>query len=343
MTRFTRRSFLAASAAAATAVAVPGRALTLDPPPCGGCLMESYPTITTRAAGKLRLLLITDTHYCASPPRQDRRTTDHIARLVDRWQPDAIVHTGDLWTETEDQDCLRFAEIAADQMGKFGVPWAYARGNHDVARPADDDRCREMLAATPHSLYSPRAWQDNYRVEVKSPGAGRPFFNLFLLNNAYRRLLGFHPEQLEWFGREAARVRELYGADLPAFAFFHIPLPEWYTVIDNGTARGVKFEKCCIEDGSPGAFKALTAPGQVKAMFCGHDHTNNYHGMLDGVHLEYVRSTGQGTYGQILVKGGTLVEVDATGPEFKFETFTVLPDGRKFIFKRRVLRNQFDQ
>ena len=337
-----RRSFFKTTAVGSVAVAAaPARAL--DPPPCGDCLMESYPTITTRTEGKLRLLLVTDTHYCASPGRQDRRTTDHIRRLLDRWEPDAMVHTGDLWTETEDQDCLRYAEWAVAEMEKFGVPWAYARGNHDVCLPSDDDRCREMLATAPHGLYSPKAWEDNYRVEVKSPGAGRPFWSLYLLNNAYRRLLGFHPEQLEWFSGEAARVRELYGADLPAFAFFHIPLPEWKTIIDNGTARGVKFEKICMEAGSPGAFAALTAPGQARAMFCGHDHTNNYHGTLNGVRLEYVRSTGQGTYGGMTVlKGGTLVEVDATGAAPSFQTFTVMPDGRKFVYKRRVLKDQFE-
>ena len=60
--------------------------------------------------------------------------------------------------------------------------------------------------------------------------------------------------------------------------------------------------------------------------------------------IEYVRSTGQGTYGGMTVlKGGTLVEVDATGAEPKFSTSTVMPDGRRFVYKRRVFKHQFDK
>jgi len=333
-----RRAFIKAVAAGAVAAAAPRLSRAINCASANCRPMESYPTVIARESGRLRLLLATDLHYCAHPGRQDLRTSDHLRRMTDKFQPDAVIVCGDMWYENPEGKGLSFCEFACGEMGKLGVPWAFARGNHDTVSPEHDDRARELLASARNSLYARNAWQDCYRVEVKSPGAGRLFWNLYLLNNAYPKLRGFRREQLEWFGREAARVRELYGADLPAFACFHIPLPEWQDAIANRSARGVKLEKVSIEDGSAGAFEALAAPDQVRAMFCGHDHVNNFHGTLKGVYIEYVRGTGQGSYGGMrLRKGATLAEVDTTGPEPVFHTATVLPSGKKFTFQRRVI------
>jgi len=326
-----RRSFLAASAAAAAApllasATVPG----FSRPPA------EVPAVVTREAGKLRILAITDLHYFWRPGSHDRRTSDHLRRLTEQYHPELIVNCGDFWMENPEGKGLEYCKYATGEIEKLGVPWVFARGNHDMVSPDDEAPAREVLTTAPHSLYRGADSLDNYRVEISSPGADRPFWNIYLLNNAYPALKGFHQEQLDWFAAEAAKVRALDG-DLPAFAFFHIPLIEWKTMVDSGDARGVKLEPISVEEGSPGAFAALKKENQVRAMFCGHDHLNNYRGQYEGVHLEFLRSTGQGGYGGMQVaKGATLIELDASGPVAKFETFTVMPDGRKFAYRRRV-------
>ena len=280
---------------------------------------------------------MTDLHYFWHPGRQDRRTSAHLRRFVDAYRPDMIVNCGDLWMNNPESKGLSYCEYAVGEMERLGLPWAFARGNHDQVDRQCDAEARQVLASAPHSLYRGAATLDCYRVEVRSAGADKPFWGLYLLNNAYPGLHGFHKEQLDWFAAEAARVRAAYG-DLPAFAFFHIPLIEWKLMADAGNARGVQEEPTTMEEGSPGAFAAMKKENQVRAMFCGHNHIDNFYGEYEGIHLEYLRSTGQGGYGGMwLNKGATLIDLDATGTPV-FTTATVMPDGRKFTYQRRVGR-----
>lgn len=47
----------------------------------------------------------------------------------------------------------------------------------------------------------------------------------------------------------------------------------------------------------------------MSVVFSGHDHNNDYHGLLNGVDLAYVRKTGFGSYGPPISmrRGGRLL------------------------------------
>ena len=176
MTNLSRRSFLSAASAAA---AVP--------------LLSSFPrlaraevqpaVITPKTPGKLRLLGFTDVHYFWHP-HHDARTSRELKAHVDRWQPDAVVVCGDLWMNNPDGKGLSYCEFAIGELEKLGVPWAFARGNHDQVDQDKDAVARKMLTDAPHSLYRGAETLDCYRVEVRSAGADKPFWGLYLSNNA---------------------------------------------------------------------------------------------------------------------------------------------------------------
>lgn len=44
-----------------------------------------------------------------------------------------------------------------------------------------------------------------------------------------------------------------------------------------------------------GLFAAAVEKGNMKAMFCGHDHLNDYYGRLNNIILGYGRCTGTGS------------------------------------------------
>ena len=336
MTAIDRRSFLAASAVAAATpllASFPRLALAED-------ARVAPAIITPKEAGKLRILAVTDVHFFWHPDKNPR-TSAHLQYAAKKWQPDAIVVCGDLWMNNPEGKGLSYCKYAISEMEKLGLPWALARGNHDQVNPECNAEARALLTDAPHSLYRGAETLDCYRVEVRSAGADMPFWGLYLFNNAYPELHGFHQEQLDWFAAEAGKVRTLYG-DLPAFAFFHIPLIEWQMMSDAGNARGVRQEPTTLREGSPGAFAALKRENQIRAMFCGHNHQDNYFGEYQGIHLEYLRATGQGGYGGMHVsKGATLIDLDTTGSAPVFTTATVQPGGRKFTYQHKASRWPF--
>ncbi len=184
-----------------------------------------------------------------------------------------------------------------------------------------------------NSLYRGIPYDGSYRVEIKSPGQTAPFWNIIIVNNAMPES-GFKHEQIKWFKAETDRIKALYPTPPPAFIFQHVPLPQMATLRN---AKGVKFEPVNFELGIPEGFTAIKQAGFVKAVFCGHDHYNNYAGELDGIRLQYLRASGWAAYGgDKVAKGGTLITVDATGPEPKFDAVTVMPDGSTVEFKDPV-------
>ena len=87
----------------------------------------------------------------------------------------------------------------------------------------------------------------------------------------------------------------------PGLAYFHIPLPE-YASLDSSNMTGVKLEPAGNGISSPsvnsGFFTTLLAAGDVKAVFTGHDHLNDFCGKLTGIHLCYAGGFGYHAYGK---------------------------------------------
>lgn len=78
---------------------------------------------------------------------------------------------------------------------------------------------------------------------------------------------------------------------VPSLAFVHVPVPEFMDLWNRGAARGSKHEtvNCPMHDSR--LFRAAREMG-ISAIYSGHDHDNNYEGVLDGVRLAYGHKTG---------------------------------------------------
>ncbi len=88
----------------------------------------------------------------------------------------------------------------------------------------------------------------------------------------------------------------------PALAYFHIPLPEYKTVLESPKMiLGEQQEEISSPLVNSGLFTALLEAGDVKATFVGHDHVNDYCGNFFGIHLCYGGGTGYHAYGWVLI------------------------------------------
>ena len=139
------------------------------------------------------------------------------------------------------------------------------------------------------------------------------------------------PSQVDWYCKNSAEITENNNNHpLPSLAFFHIPLPEYNTLWDSKSTtsiniEGVKKEKVSCPKKNTGLFSAMLKNKDVMGTFVGHDHDNDYTGVLDGIMLSYGRKFGACSYGS-LEKGTRVIEL--TEGKNCFDTWIRNADGK---------------
>jgi hypothetical protein len=113
-----------------------------------------------------------------------------------------------------------------------------------------------------------------------------------------------HTDQIEWFSNQSAYLRSVEAAKKrappPALAWQHIPLPQHKTLQDSGTGMiGEAHEPVCSPNVDSGMALAYGEAKDVKAVTCGHDHSNEWCSAepVDGIYLCYDGHMGYGASG----------------------------------------------
>ena len=84
----------------------------------------------------------------------------------------------------------------------------------------------------------------------------------------------------------------------PGLAYFHIPLPEFWSFDSKNATKGVRQEGTYSASTNSGFFTTLVTRGDVKSVFVGHDHVNDFCGKLKGLNLCYGGGFGYHAYGK---------------------------------------------
>ncbi len=277
--------------------------------------------VKLNADGKLKILNLTDLHFFGEGMLIDTDTLKDIKQMVKKFEPDMIMITGDFWNENYNGEGMKRLEWSCHKIEKYKLPWAFAWGNHD--KLDDYNLGHKYLENSKYSLYRGAMDDGNYRIRVIDGRSDETVWNLIVLNDSRG---GLKREQLVWFKDEAGRIRKESGKVPPAFIFMHIPLVEYMEIARSGNAKGVMFESVCHDNSDRDSIPVFKESGMVKAIFCGHDHYNDYSGYIEGIQLVYGRSTGSAGYGADRVpKGGTLITID--GNDKSYEFVSVLPEG----------------
>ncbi|MCC6490965.1 MAG: metallophosphoesterase [Candidatus Hydrogenedentes bacterium] len=321
--RFKRRDFLKAGAASVGAVIL-GSAFSSD----GRARAETGPAygvaqLVIPHPSRLRILQFTDLHLFADEVHHesvDRQTCETMRELVKTAKPDLVMVTGDLWPENRDGMGEAYMQSAIERMEAMGVPWGFVWGNHDQL--PDYAAGHAAFENAKNSLYRGAATDGNYVIDILDQGTRRVWQLICLNSHEYGVKIA--PELQE-------KLTAVSTPPVPRIAFFHIPLKQYDTVWKNGTAAGVIGEDPCIADEDGSALAFLKSIG-VTACFCGHDHVNDYSGVVDGIELVYGRATGAGGYGvEILPKGGKLITINCRKKQHEWVSLT--PDGKRWTPK----------
>lgn len=285
------------------------------------------------ADGTFSILWATDFHLRRGPFSGRKETYALLDRAFTELKPDLTVITGDLLFSF---DALGMLTQFATFMEKHKQKWAYCFGNHDGAYTHNQVEIAHVLKQFPHALFSPGpSWVNGYsNYPVVLTSDGNPVQALILLDSHDSRVYQdarvgpdyLYPSQIAWY----TWVSEgLGGADL--FAFMHIPLPEFRDLWESGTALGVKEERTVtVPLENSGLFDAVLQEGTTKAVFCGHDHLNDFFGPWKGIWLYYGRSASFGSYGSpSFAKGVKTITLHKDNAPFEVRTYTLDDLGRK--------------
>lgn len=205
------------------------------------------------------------------------------------------------------------ARLFANLMESLGVYWTLSFGNHDTEAYSfyNRDEIAQFYSCGdfPHCIFTPGpqnlSGSGNQLIKVKD-NSGKISRAMFIFDShSYTNgdILGIrwqydniHDDQIEWYKNRLSSVNAEDKAaggkgNVKSFAFFHIPLTEyrdaWAELRDNGwkDTENVKYlggiagEKngtvyCGMNEDN--VFETFEDLGSTQAVFCGHDHFNNF-------------------------------------------------------------------
>lgn len=265
-----------------------------------------------------KVLVIADTHIGVGilSGNEDRLALRAISRLVHNARPDLVVVAGDIIYTTQLQTLnnnnIKAMKLIAELFERMNVYWAPVFGNHDSE---DADYTREELGGFlegkryGHCLFK-KGPKDidgigNYVINVENSAGAITRTLYFLDTNEYvekherytkedTKYDNVHANQIEWYEREVSSQNAknaVLGAPPPKSTMFvHIPFVQYKTAHARGKiVYGKRRENMC-PGRDYGMFDKIVELGSTEAVFCGHDHTNDFAAEYEGVRLCYSMS-----------------------------------------------------
>ncbi|XP_064979679.1 probable inactive purple acid phosphatase 29 [Musa acuminata AAA Group] len=284
--------------------------------------------------GEFKILQVADMHYADGRstgcldvfPNQtatcsDLNTTAFVYRVIRAERPDLVVFTGDNIFGFDATDAAKSLDMAFAPAVTLELPWAAVLGNHDQESTLSREGVMRHIVRMRHTLsrLNPDGTDidgfGNYNLEVYgsegSSLANKSVLNLYFLDSGDYSMVpsipGYgwiKPSQQLWFERTSSRLQKEYMSKpeaqknaAPGLVYFHIPLPE-YSSFDASNFTGVRQEGISSASINSGFFATMVEAGDVKAVFTGHDHLNDFCGKLTGIQLCYAGGFGYHAYGK---------------------------------------------
>ncbi len=262
-----------------------------------------------------KIAQFTDLHIDL-PSSTTEQTINTIEHVLITESPDFSILTGDIINSVPAREgWIAIAEV----FEKNGFKWTVTLGNHDD----EGDMTREEIFTLLKTMTQFKGIKGpdisgvgNFILPILSSDSESAEALLYIIDSH-----GYPPkdkpgvydwikfDQIEWYRRRSIEfTHNNDSVPLPALAFFHNPLPEFDEVVGQETTIGLKEEKVCAPYINSGLFASMIEMGDVMGVFVGHDHVNNYIGILYNIALGYGQITGARGYGDF-ERGARIIEL----------------------------------
>ncbi len=307
------------------------------------------PELKCQTDGTFKILMISDQHYTAEPDTYGIELTEKLIAIE---KPGLVVAVGDCHTGKSSStvaDVEKAIANVAAAMEKMQVPWAITFGNHDQEHfpktHFGKEQVMKLYESYPHNVNA--GWvrgihgAGNKNILIWNAATSQPVFNLWLIDSGDQtrdredRYDWIHTDQVHWYYETSKQLESKYGGKIPGLMLFHIPLPEFHDMIESKKIIGERHEPEAPSRINGGLFAAVLDRGDVKGIFCGHDHMNNYVGLWRGVALGFDGVVGhRGAYPKTppdnasnsRTRGGRVFLITESDP-WNFKTWMRFKDG----------------
>lgn len=294
--------------------------------------------LSFRENGTFTIVQFTDLHWQNGEPN-DIRTYSLMKSILQLETPDLVVLTGDIIHSEKCDNPFDSIREAVKVLEEFNIPWAAVFGNHDAEKGCTKVDLIRLLQEHSNCLTENGPELDNrfgnYILRINSPTNHSPQAVLYMLDsgsNLNHPIGGYEwitHNQISWYKENSMRfTEENNGKPILSLAFFHIPLPEYNEVWSYHTCYGHNYEGIGCPKVNSGLFTAFLEMKDVKGVFVGHDHVNDFCGELFGINLCYGRATGYNTYGKEgFPRGARIIRLNEG--EDSYQSWIRLEDGSK--------------
>ncbi|WP_339706423.1 metallophosphoesterase [uncultured Kriegella sp.] len=291
--------------------------------------------ISKEDGSPVTILQVTDLHLGSTDEgkwKRDLETCRRIKKLVETHDPDMIAITGDLFDGNKPHGTL-LASYAVNFFDSLDRPWLFMFGNHDPEGGFGRAAIAEVFAESKwgvlgkHSVNNEWSEKYDYVVDILVNGERKPVWQIFGFDSgAEKGNKSIKEEQLKWYRDISNNTASTHKEQIRAISMFHIPLIEFQYLQDDESIKkqGFNEEKVYYEEDDGSVYKTFLDVGNVEAVFCGHDHYNNYWGTYKGgIILAYGYISGVATK-YAWPPGGKLITLPINGGKIVMEN--VIPD-----------------
>ena len=297
--------------------------------------------------GKFKIALFSDIHGKKILNPKLKRDFD---AMVEHIEPDLVLFSGDMFdlraklkTEADVREFLdRFLEI----LEYKNIPWANVYGNHE-REGAFENKLLQPIFESYKNCISKEGPEDihgtsNFMLPVKDSKGENIIFNVWGLDSGCtlditdyehsyqgRDVITKNPlhggegydnpnfDQAMWYFISSKELEAYQGRKVPSIMFFHIPLPEFLLITRNPSKCNIKgglreTVMCCEID--HGLFAACLMRNDVKGIYVGHDHVNDFSGKYCGIEMGYNAALCYDEYNDPEVRGCRIFEISEENP-----------------------------
>lgn len=307
--------------------------------------------------GKFRILMVSDIHAGKGWAKEE--TVRDFEILIDTQKPDLVIMAGDICgpgiIHVENEAQLRdVLDELTSPLEKREIPWAHVFGNHDDNFGLSNEEQQKVYETYPHCI-SKAGPKDidgtgNYFLPIydnegkniifgvyglDSHGGRKEIYDYFNLPektkffhtvpSASGGYDGAHFDQVMWYYNTSVELEKYTGKKVPSLMYMHIPLPEHALVAtkkNHTDFKGYQLEDVACNIVNYGLFSACLQRGDVKAIFCGHEHENDFCASYCGIKLGYDGFLSYHACHNDDIRGGRIFDISIENPE-QINTHTV--------------------
>ena len=268
--------------------------------------------------GSFTILHLTDWHTAYPLPDLQKQLVIESLAAAD---PDLVVLGGDLSEASEEDQPAALKEIC-EIFVNAEIPFVITFGNHDYLHGFTIDEMFAFYKEYGGEYFigtdeNPALFGcGTCSIPVYSNDGSRLAYNIYCFDSGCEvEGKGYdcvHPDQIEWYQAKAEELKQENGGKyVPSVVFQHIIVQEIYDKLFpvaktysvgvreydgisydlipipklSNIRDGYIFEKPCPGYYNYGQLDAMSQNGDVRAIFCGHDHYNSFTVEINGVDI----------------------------------------------------------